>query len=172
MQRCVLSCSAMSNSLLPTPWTVAHQATCLSGKNTRVGGHFLRQETFPTQGLNPRPCISCIGRWTLCHRATWESPGLQRVQPNTFRGKRKIKDVAGEEVKQEAFNSKSKCGLKALIHFVAFSEGHNSWLDLSSFISLPSKAGQRLDRMKGKVIREKESSGFEVLRVWRNEAWG
>lgn len=80
--------------------------------------------------------------------------------------------MAGEEVKQEAFNSKSKRELKALIHFVAFSEGHDSWLDLSSFTSLPSKAGQTLDRMKGKVIREKESSGFEVLRVWRKEAWG
>ena len=58
-----------------TPWTIA----CWSfhpwnspSKNTRVGCHFLLQETFPTQGWNP--CllhISCIGRWIL----TSEPPG-------------------------------------------------------------------------------------------------
>ena len=51
-----------------TLWTVAHQAP-LSMEFTRQeywsGCHFLLQEIFQTQGLNPRLlicCISCIGR--------------------------------------------------------------------------------------------------------------
>ena len=32
-----------------------------SGKNTGVGCHFLLQEIFPTQGLNP--CLRCLLRW-------------------------------------------------------------------------------------------------------------
>ena len=42
--------------LFATPWTVAYQAPCpwdFPGKNTGVGCHFLLQEIFPTQGLNP-----------------------------------------------------------------------------------------------------------------------
>ena len=42
--------------LFATPWTVAYQAppsTGFSGKNTRVGCHFLLLEIFLTQGLNP-----------------------------------------------------------------------------------------------------------------------
>ena len=38
-------------------WTVAHQAPPPMGfsrKNTGVGGHFLLQGIFPTQGLKPR----------------------------------------------------------------------------------------------------------------------
>ena len=38
------------------PWTVAHQPLCpwhFPGKNTGVGCHFLFQEIFPTQWLNP-----------------------------------------------------------------------------------------------------------------------
>ena len=38
-------------------WTVAHQAPPSMGfsrKNTGVGGHFLLQGIFPTQGLKPR----------------------------------------------------------------------------------------------------------------------
>ena len=37
-------------------WTVAYQLLCpwdFPGKNTGVGSHFLLQEIFPTQGLNP-----------------------------------------------------------------------------------------------------------------------
>ena len=41
--------------LFATPWTVVPQAPLsmgFSGKNTRVGCHFLLQGIFPTQGLN------------------------------------------------------------------------------------------------------------------------
>ena len=42
--------------LFATPWTVAYQASSMgfSSKNTQVGCHFLLQEIFPTQELNPR----------------------------------------------------------------------------------------------------------------------
>ena len=33
------------------------------GKNTRVGGHFLLQEIFPTQGSNP--CLLRLVRWQV-----------------------------------------------------------------------------------------------------------
>ena len=42
--------------LLATPWTVAYQAPPSMGfsrQNTGVGCHFLLQEIFLTQGLNP-----------------------------------------------------------------------------------------------------------------------
>ena len=42
--------------LFATPWTVAHQAPPswdFPGKNNGVGCHFLLQEIFLTQGLNP-----------------------------------------------------------------------------------------------------------------------
>ena len=42
--------------LFATPGAVAHQAPLSMGfsrKNTGVGCHFLLQEIFPTQGLNP-----------------------------------------------------------------------------------------------------------------------
>ena len=40
--------------------------------NTAVGGHFLLQGTFLTQGSNPPPpaLASCTGRWILYHWAT------------------------------------------------------------------------------------------------------
>ena len=43
------------------------------GKNTGVGCHFLFQEILLTQGLNPSPCVSCIGRQILYHCAAWEA---------------------------------------------------------------------------------------------------
>ena len=42
--------------LFATPWTVAHQAPLSMdspGENTGVGGHFLLQGIFLTQGSNP-----------------------------------------------------------------------------------------------------------------------
>ena len=63
--------------LFVIPWTVANQAP--------LAMEFSRQEywnalSFPTPGDLPDPeletaffCISCIGRWVLCHRATWEA---------------------------------------------------------------------------------------------------
>ena len=63
-------CSVMSYSV--TPWTVDCQipAWNFSGKNTRVGCHFLFQGIFPTQGSNP-----CLLHWLvdwlpLCHLGT------------------------------------------------------------------------------------------------------
>ena len=43
------------------------------GKNTGVGCHFLLQEVFLTQGLNPRLDVSCLGRQILYHCAPWEA---------------------------------------------------------------------------------------------------
>ena len=43
------------------------------GNNTGVGCHFLLQEIFLTQGLNPSLCVSCIGRQIHYHCATWEA---------------------------------------------------------------------------------------------------
>ena len=51
----LFSCLVISNSFM-TPWTAACQAPLsmgFSSKNTGVGCHFLLQEIFPTQGLNP-----------------------------------------------------------------------------------------------------------------------
>ena len=48
--------SLSSVRLFTTPWTVAYQASPsmdFPGKNTGVGSHFLLQEIFLTQGLNP-----------------------------------------------------------------------------------------------------------------------
>ena len=74
MRRLLLfNCSVMSNSLrphglLPTrllcPWE-------FPGKRTGVGCHFLIQEIFPTQELNP-----CILHWQkgsllLSHQDSW-----------------------------------------------------------------------------------------------------
>ena len=52
-----------------------HPATLLGpwnfpGKNTGVGYHFLLQGIFPTQGVNPCPCISGTGSWILYHCTT------------------------------------------------------------------------------------------------------
>ena len=59
-----------------TPWTVAHLLPCpwdFSGKNTRVGSHFLLQGIVPTQGLN-LGLLLC--RHILCHlNHTTESLG-------------------------------------------------------------------------------------------------
>ena len=59
-----------------TPWTVAHLLPCpwdFSGKNTRVGSHFLLQGIVPTQGLN-LGLLLC--RQILCHlNHTTESLG-------------------------------------------------------------------------------------------------
>ena len=71
---CVLSCSVMSDSLqhyrlqpfrLLCPWD-------FPGKNTGVACHFLLQGIFPAQGSSPP--VFCMGRWILCHGATWEGP--------------------------------------------------------------------------------------------------
>ena len=53
--------------LFATPWTVVYQAppsVGFPGKSTRVGCHFLLQEIFPTQALNPG-LLHC--RQTLYH---------------------------------------------------------------------------------------------------------
>ena len=60
--------------LFVTPRTVAHQAPLSMGvsrKNTGVGGHFLLQGIFPTQGSNP-----CLLPWQVdsFHWATREAP--------------------------------------------------------------------------------------------------
>ena len=50
---CVYVCAQLCLTLIP--WTVADQDPLsmeFSGKNTRVGCHFLLQEIFLTQGLN------------------------------------------------------------------------------------------------------------------------
>ena len=66
---CLLSCVR----LFTTPWTVAGRVPCpwdSPGKNSGVGCHTLLQGFAPTQGSNL--WVSCVGRWVLYHRATWE----------------------------------------------------------------------------------------------------
>ena len=63
-----------------TPWTVAHQAPLsmdLLGKNTGVGGHFLLQGIFPTQGSNSG-LLHC--RWILYPLSHQGSPCLQKEE--------------------------------------------------------------------------------------------
>ena len=51
-----------------TPWTVAYQALPpwdFPGKSTGVGCHFLLQEIFPTQGLNPGLLHCRLYRFTV-----------------------------------------------------------------------------------------------------------
>ena len=65
---------------LAAPWTGAHQAPLsmgFPGKNTGVGCHFLLQEIFPTQGLNPG-LLHCR---QILYRLSYEgSPPLQYQQ--------------------------------------------------------------------------------------------
>ena len=63
----VLNRSIVSDSFA-TQWAVACQASQwdFTGKNTRVGCHFLLQGTFPTQGLNPY----------LLHLLHWQADSL------------------------------------------------------------------------------------------------
>ena len=61
-------CMLSHVQLFATPWTIAHQDLCpydFPGKNPGVGCHFLLQEIFLTQGLNP--CLLCLlhCRWIL-----------------------------------------------------------------------------------------------------------
>ena len=71
--------------LFSTPWTVAYQAVHpwnFPGKNTGVGCHFLLQEIFPTQGLNPglphcRQTLYCLSHQgsPKSRYQRWRPPG-------------------------------------------------------------------------------------------------
>ena len=50
---------------LPCPWDSP-------GKNTGVGCHLLLQEIFLPRDRTHSSCVSCVSRWILYHRATWE----------------------------------------------------------------------------------------------------
>ena len=63
----MLSCSVLSNSLGPHEPTRILCPWNFSGKNARVGCHFLLQRIFPYQGSNHVSCISCIGKQILYH---------------------------------------------------------------------------------------------------------
>ena len=63
-------CSVVSDSL-GIPWTVAHRFFCtwdVPGKNTGVGGHFLLQGMFQTQGSNSRLLHWQTGSLPLSHQ--------------------------------------------------------------------------------------------------------
>ena len=73
---CVCAHSVSRVWLFATPWTVAHHAplsTGFTGKNIRVGRHFLLQGIFLTQGLNL--CLLHLLHWRgiLYQWATWEA---------------------------------------------------------------------------------------------------
>ena len=56
-----------------TSWTVFCEAPLFMGflsRNTRVGCHFLSRRSPRPKDWTP---ISCIGKWTLYHWATWEA---------------------------------------------------------------------------------------------------
>ena len=57
VQSCLTLCDPINCS---PPGSSVHWN--FSGKNTGAGCHFLLQEIFLTQGLNPYLCVSCIGR--------------------------------------------------------------------------------------------------------------
>ena len=72
--------------LFVTPWTVAYQVPLsrdFPGKNTGVGCHFLLQEIFLTQGLNPG-LPHC--RQTLYHLSHQGSPSIyqQAIKISSF----------------------------------------------------------------------------------------
>ena len=69
----VFSCSVMSDSLRPHGVEPTRLLCPLNfpGKNTGVGCHFLLQQIFPTQGLNPG-LLHC--RQVLYHLSQQESP--------------------------------------------------------------------------------------------------
>ena len=75
---CMLSHSIMPNPFA-TPWTVTCQAPLSMGLSR---WEYWSGLPFPTPGDLPHPVIepvspvSCIGRWILYHRATWEAPFL------------------------------------------------------------------------------------------------
>ena len=63
--------------LFGTPWTVVYQAPLsmdFPGKNTGVGCHFLLQEIFPTQGLNPGLSHCRQTLYRLCHQGSLGLP--------------------------------------------------------------------------------------------------
>ena len=66
-QLCATLWEAMDCSLSGScPWD-------FPGKHTRVACHFFLQGIFPTQGWNCNDSsVSCIARWILYHRATWD----------------------------------------------------------------------------------------------------
>ena len=72
---CTRACSVLSDSWRPhgswparllCPWDY-------SGKNTKVGCHFLLQGVFPPTDGTFVSCISCVGRQVLYHCDTWEA---------------------------------------------------------------------------------------------------
>ena len=74
----VISCSAMFDSLWPHglwPTRLLHPWD-FPGKNTGVGCHFLLQEIFPTQGLNPA-LLHC--RQTLYHLSHQGNPATAKL---------------------------------------------------------------------------------------------
>ena len=63
---------------LVTPWAIAYQARLFlawdsPGKNARMGCHFLLQEIFPTQGLNPGPLHCRQMLYHLSHQGSQEA---------------------------------------------------------------------------------------------------
>ena len=89
----VLSCSIVSNSLPPVPWTVACQDLWMwdfPGKNTGVGCHFPLQRNFPSQWLNLH--LLHLLHWqagSLPLFRVWRAPYLSLCL--TFRGSSKEK---------------------------------------------------------------------------------
>ena len=74
----LFSSYVLSNSSV-IPWTDTHQALCqqdFPGKNTGVGGHFLLQGIFPTEGLNPSLLYWQVDSLPLCHQESLAFLGL------------------------------------------------------------------------------------------------
>ena len=78
--RCVVCCSVAVKSCLDssvTPWRLICPRDS-PGKNTRVSFHFLLQEIFPTQGLNPHLLNWQVDSLPLSHqRITSKFRGLK-----------------------------------------------------------------------------------------------
>ena len=69
--------SGVSNSFV-TPWTVACHTLFMELPKARilewVAVSFSRGSSQPRRVGTRVSCISCLGRWTLCHCTTWEAP--------------------------------------------------------------------------------------------------
>ena len=75
-----LSCSVVSDPGQPHDWSPPGSSVLgdSSGRNTGGGFHFLLQEIFPTQGLNPG-LLHC--RWILYHLSHQGSPKIDLSVP-------------------------------------------------------------------------------------------
>ena len=78
--------------LFTTPWTVAHQLPCpwnCPGKNTEWAAVSFSRGPSSSRNWTHISCVSCPGRWNLCHRVASEAHpdvyySLNQSEPKTW----------------------------------------------------------------------------------------